>query len=196
MNLKKLKGASLVFFLLASSCSTFSFDRMELGADPMVDHVAQWTRSARLYRQFDTTIIVDVTYYSGWLREKTVEWRAESQRLGPEEKARLQLEQREENDKYAQFYVAIYTTESQWSQLSKSDPAWTVFVQAPEGPVFSEPVVKVRQQTMPWGNSFPYDPRFRSFFKINVPRSKIAPGEIKLVLSSLLGEVAVSWDKQ
>ncbi|MDH5639358.1 MAG: hypothetical protein OEZ04_12800 [Nitrospinota bacterium] len=196
MNLKKLKGSFLIFFLLASSCSSFSFDRMELGADPMVDHVAQWTRSARLYHQFDTTIIVDVTYYSAWLREKTVKWRTDSQRLGPEEIARLQMEQQEENDQYAQFYVAIYTTDSEWSRLSKGDPAWTVFVQTPEGPVFSETPVKIRQETMPWGNSVPYDPRFRSFYRVDVPRAKIAPGEMKLVLSSLLGEVAVSWDKQ
>ena len=196
MSLRKTAPAPLIFFLLASACSTHTFDKMTLSQDPMVDHVAQWTRSARLYRQFDTTIIVDVTYHSAMLRKKTVEWRAAAQRMEPEQTQRLHEEQRKENEKYAQFFVAIYTPESEWSQLSKSDPPWTVFVQTPEGPVFSEPAVKVRQETLPWGNNFPYDPRFRSFYRINVPREKIGTGEIKLVLSSLLGEALVKWDKQ
>ncbi|MDH4185237.1 MAG: hypothetical protein OEV92_13495, partial [Nitrospinota bacterium] len=177
-------------------CSTFSGASMELGADPMVEHVREWTRSAKLYRQFDTTIIVDVTYNGKDLRNDVLEAKAKAQRLDADEKARLAQIDKEENEKYAQFYLAMYTPEAEWSEIAKKNPAWIVFMDTPEGPVFAEPAQKIMQDEIPWGASLPYDPRFRMFYKINIPRKGPAQGGMKLVLSSLVGEVYASWDRQ
>ena len=180
--------------LIVLSCTSHTYNKMELGPDPMVDHVRQWTRTARLYRQFDTTVIVDVTFNSPRLRAFTVDWLSNVQRLTPEEKQKLLDEQMEESGRYLQFYLAMYTPEMEWSELAKKNPAWLVFVDTPKGPVFSEPAQKVRQEEIPWGASLPYDPRYRSFYKINIPADKIAQANIKLVLSSMLGEVYLDWD--
>ncbi|MDH5478572.1 MAG: hypothetical protein OEY50_09590 [Nitrospinota bacterium] len=196
MKSRKLFFAQIIGVSFLASCSTFSFDKMELGPDPMVEHVRQWTRSAKLYRQFDTTVLVDVTYNSAELRRRMVESHVMARKLGEGQKAALIEEQIRENEKYAQFYVAIYTPKSEWSRMAKSDPAWIVFVDTPSGPVFSEPAVKVDEEDLPWATSLSYDPKFRMFYQINVPRGKIGEKEIKLVLSGMLGEVYVTWEKQ
>jgi hypothetical protein len=179
------------------ACSTYGSGKVILGADPMAENVRQWTRSAKLYRQFDTTALVDVTYNSLKLRGQAVENLARIKRMSAEEKDRMMLQQERESREYAQFYLAMYTSELEWSNLAKKDPAWIVFIETDKGPVFAEPAVKIRRDQLPWNEgNLPYDPRFRAFYKINIPRHAALEGPIRLMLSSLLGEVQITWDQQ
>ena len=192
--MKKSLLAVAVAALAAASCATMGFGKVELGADPMVDNVREWTRSAKLYRQFNTTVLVDVTYNSLRLRGQMVESLAKARRMNADQVAELIAAQQAEHDKYAQFYLAMYTPDSSGGALTKKDPSWIVFVETEKGPVFAENLVKIQPEEIPWGASLPYDPRFRDFYRINIPRKAAKEGPVRLVLSSLMGEVRATWD--
>ena len=192
--MKKSLLAVAAAAIAAASCATFGGGNVDLGGDPMVDNVRQWTRSAKLYRQFDTTVLVDVTYNSLKLRGQMVDSLAKARRMNADQVAELIAQQQAENGRYAQFYLAMYTPDSSGGALTRKDPAWLVFVETEKGAVFAESLEKIQPEDIPWGQSLPYDPRFRDFYKINIPRKAVKEGPIKLVLSSLMGEVRATWD--
>lgn len=192
--MKKSLLAVAAAALAAASCSFFGGGGLNLGADPMVENVRQWTRSAKLYRQFDTTVLVDVTYNSLKLRGQLVESLAKARRMNADQVEEMIAAQQAENGKHAQFYLAMYTPDSSGGALAKKDPSWIVFVETEKGPVFADSLVKIQPEDIPWGQSLPYDPRFRDFYRINIPRKAVKEGPVKLVLSSLMGEVRATWD--
>ncbi len=187
----------IAFFLTAialSSCVTDGAgSKYYLFSDPLDKEVAAWNRSAKLYNKFDTRLIIDAIYNSKQLRDAWIKKTSEVSRLSTDEIKRLTERQNKENDRYAQFFVALYTPDEERSNLDDPDSKWSVFLQLDTGAARPESIVKIDFESLPWSSNLPFDPNFRTIYRINFPRDKSGFGVQKLHISSLLGEVKLTW---
>lgn len=191
----KFGGISLLLAaIVMSGCATdMTGSKYQIFSDPLDKEVAASNRSGKLYHQFDTRLIVDAIYNGKRLRNAWVKRVSETSRLTEEEIKRLSEEQNSDNERYAQFFVAFYTPDEQWDDLADPDSKWSVFLQQDTGPVRPESITKIDSESLPWISSLPFDLNFRTVYRVNFPREKSGFGALKLYISSLLGEVKLTW---
>lgn len=187
----------LLTAMVVSGCSSGrAHSKYILFSDPLDAEVKNWTRSAKLYRQFDTNLIIDTIYNSQMLRKKWVERVGEVSRMSGERKKRLHEDQSRENSTYAQFFVAVYTPYDDWNNLADPDSKWSVFLSSDAEPIRPVSIEKVSLDSLPWSANLPFEPNFRTFYLISFLREKAGFGAKRLVISSLLGEVKFSWESK
>lgn len=185
---------ALGVFIAAGCASDYAHSKFILLGSPLDAEVARQTRTAKLYRQLDTLMIADVIYNGRALRTAWAEQKAKSARLGEEQASGLLAGQMERNGEYAQFYVALYTPDSEWNDLDKPQPHWTVLLETESGAVNPVSIEKVKRDSVPWAGSLPFYPNFRTFYKVDFPRRLAGSGPLKLALTSLQGETRLVWD--
>ncbi len=183
----------LIAIMISGCSSDRAHSKFLILADPLDSEVANWNRTGKLYRQFDTNLIVDVIYNDQRLRNMWIERTAKAASLSDEQKRRLSNEQKKENETYAQFYMALYTPDEDWNNLADSDSKWSVFLKSDTQIIRPVSIDKVDLESLPWSGNLPFEPNFRIFYRLNFPRNKAGFGAQRLVLSSLLGEVKLMW---
>lgn len=186
-------------FLLAaivmSGCATGKTgSKYQLFSDPLDSAVAASNRTMKLYHQFDTKLIVDAIYNDKQLRDAWVERKSESSNLSDGETKILSEAQDSDNMRYAQFFVALYTPEEEWNNLADPNSKWSVFLQPGAEPIHPESITKINSESLPWSSNLPFDLNFRTLYQINFPRDKSGFGAQKLHISSLLGEIKLTWE--
>ncbi|VAX15317.1 hypothetical protein MNBD_NITROSPINAE03-572 [hydrothermal vent metagenome] len=187
--------AFLLSAIILSGCATGAAgSKYYLFSDPLDKEVAAWSQSAKLYHQFDTKFIVDVIYNSEQLRQAWIKKTSELSKLSSGEIKRLTDQQNSENERYAQFFVALYTPDEEWNNMAGKKSKWSVFLESDSGPVRPESITEVDAESLPWSANLPFDPNFRTVYRINFPRDESGFGVLKLHISSLLGEVRLTWN--
>jgi len=187
----------IAFFLTAivlSSCATGGAgSNYYLFSDPLDKEVAAWNRSAKLYHKFDTRLIIDAIYNSKQLRDAWIKKASRVSMLSTDEIKRLTDQQNKESERYAQFFVALYTPDEERNNLDDPESKWSVFLQSDTGPVRPESITKIDSESLAWSSNLPFDPNFRTIYRINFLRDKSGFGVMRLYISSLLGEVRLTW---
>ncbi len=187
--------AFLLTAIIISGCATDKAgSKYQIFSDPLDKEVATWNRNMKLYHQFDTKIIVDAIYNGKRLRNAWVKRMSETSNLSDGEIKRLSEKQNSDNRRYAQFFVALYTPYEDWNNLADPDSKWSVFLQSDTGPVRPESITKIDSESLPWSSNLPFDLNFRTIYRVNFPRDKSGFGAQKLYISSLLGEVKLTWN--
>jgi len=186
--------AFMLTAVILSSCATGGGNsKYYIFTDPLDEMVTTWNRSAKLYYQFDTKFIVDAIYNSKQLRQAWIKKTSELSKLSADEIKRLTDQQNSENERYAQFFVALYTPEEDWNNMAGKKSKWSVFLESDSGPVRPESITKIDAESLPWSSNLPFDPNFRTVYRINFPRDKSGFGVQRLYISSLLGEARLTW---
>jgi hypothetical protein len=160
-----------------------------------VGAVRERTRTAKLYSQFDTILILDGTLYDITARRAKVEEEASRRRLSSEEKEALLKAQAEEDAKEVQIILGVYTSREEWNDLADKNSRWSVFLDTPAGPARPSSITKVDREKLALRDSLPYTSTFRKFYVVKFPRETAGIAPYRLALSGLLGEVSVSWEK-
>ena len=169
--------------------------------------VERMTRRKKLYsiNTFDTLLDVKVVYKSPALRSAFVQDYSAMSLYSPQEKALLLDKEEQAAAAGEEFLVAIFTTDPDWSVLSKGDPAWHLYLYDDQDRRL-EPF-SIGKASISAAEIWKFYPReitpwtrlYRVTFPKKLPSSDepfIGPDtrKIKLVFAGVLGRAEVEWD--
>jgi hypothetical protein len=193
----RIAGALLIAVMALVSCAgARERSAFIVPGHPLEIRLAESVRAGKIYHGFDTALIVDVVYNGASLREAWVEARAERERMSMEEKAALLDSQRKEDAQAAVFYVAMYTSFEDWGAPGDGNAKWAVRARTPSGLAYPSNVEKVKPEKLPWRERLPFDPRFRTFYRLSFPRETVGATPTSLLVSCEFGEVRLDWDRR
>lgn len=88
----------------------------------------RWTQNARVYRDFDTALYLDVTYHSREFRKAYVAELARIQHLSVKDQQKLLADEEEDYQKHMTFTVNVYTPVWDWNDLEKANSIWKIII--------------------------------------------------------------------
>lgn len=147
-------------------------------SDRYPDVLERWTRVGHAYtlQGFEDQIAATATFESWDFRWAYVARYANDFRLTTSERTSLLEASLAEADREHQFYVAIYTSNRRWGELTRRTSAWRVLLVDDHGnevaPAAIEPVVRPGALERTY---FPYTTPWRQVFRIRFPRRTQRP---------------------
>jgi len=192
--IKRLSVLLAAMAVMAGCASGGSYSKYQFFENPLNAAVARNTKTAKLYQQLDTIMIVDVIYNDMALRKAWVEQEARARRLADDRKSALLDEQEKEDENTAQFVVALYTADEDWNDLDKKESRWSIFLKNDGDPVRPASIEKVKPEKLKLRDNLPFISSFRSFYLVSFPRERVTAKPFDLVMSGLLGEVKLGFE--
>lgn len=192
---KKILLLAFISMAFAASCAGTVRSTFQIHENPLTDVVRERTRTVKLYSQFDTILILDGVLYDMAVRRSRVEQEAGSKRLGAEEITSALKPEVAEDSASAQFVLALYTYKEEWNDLAEKNSRWSIFLDTASGPVRPSSITKVERDKLDLRDNLPFDPNFRRFYIVKFPREKAVGAPYRLMMSGLLGEVSLTWNK-
>lgn len=160
--------------------------------------VKPWHRYAVLKSDLvDMLASVDVVFLSCDLQKAMVEYEREAEVITDLE---AQLKEREiENtcSAYYDFLVALYTKNSSWNNLDEKRPFFRVFLVTSQGMRRPQLVQRLELKDDEIETFYPFVEPWMKVYKVRFGRAGLE-GEksLKLVFTSLMGKLEVSWSLQ
>lgn len=175
------------------------------------DTLGDWTRSLRLYEDFETRVVIHATYYSrGFVSAYLQEYQRVYQPVAEDQAAlRARLEHRLVRSEC--FFVSFFTGDRDWNDLALSSSTWRVYLETARGVRLRASSISNREgKQVEQQHFFPYHDEFAESYLVcfdrfseasggqGLPQPVIGPGvgEFALVLRSPLGTLRLNWKLQ
>lgn len=188
-----------IVFLSMLSCSTKELK--ELGALPKKENpeyektLAKYTKTYRLYDQFETKAIVSATIFNEDFIKSYVK---ERERYSKTEEFQAFLDR--ENfllKNYLRFFVSFYTPNEELIDLDKTNSVWKVFLETSDGKrIYPFSIKKAEEHRDVLTHYFPYLDYWAKPYYINFKKDEIDfSKEKKLILNfiSVLGKISLEF---
>jgi hypothetical protein len=170
------------------------------------DALKAWTRSGRIYRKFDTELLVTVTYQSlAFRRAYTVAY-AQAEQLDKEQEEALWKRQVAEAQEFHEFLIASFVPDSVGSDLANPASAWKLYLEGQGGSrTTPEDVRRIRKVTPLITGFYPYVTTWAKVYKVRFPvrdpdsgAPLPGPGDqnLCLVITSPFGMARLIWQSQ
>ena len=155
-------------------------------ADNYEDVLRQWTREGNTYtlRRLDNPLSVTATYESWDFRWAYVVHYAQVFRLSTQERQDLLQHSLESSQQEHEFYVALYTQNRRWGELTRPASAWRVLLvndrREEVAPVAIDPITRPGAVERTY---FPYTTVWRQASRIRFPKYLRSPnrGEVEVI---------------
>lgn len=187
-------SALLVVVAVVAGCASHAHSTWRLFDTPLDRVVAENDRQVKLYYRLDSILILDAVLVDAGLRNAWVDQYAQAHRLTAEEKEALAAEENGKEEKYVTFVLALYTAQTEWNDLAEAHSRWkTTMVRSDGGAVDPVELRSVGVDSLFIRDHLPFNPTFRKFYLVDFPRGALDAAPPTLALSSLLGEVTLTW---
>jgi hypothetical protein len=168
-----------------------------------------WTRSQRLYEDFETRVVAHATYYSRRLVEAYLQEYDRVYQPVPEERAALRTRQEHRFVRNECFFVSFFTGDRDWNDLALSSSTWRVYLETARGDrLRASSISNLEGKLVEQQHFFPYHDEFAEAYLIcfnrfsekrsgqGIPQPVLAPGvgNFSLVFRSPLGKLRLDWE--
>jgi len=206
---RRPSGLPTLFALLlvtAASCLPGPVNLPGVGGDEYARELSRWTRKVEVYRRFEAKVFVTATYHSPSFRQAYVRKRIAILGLAPPDQRRMEQEQRQRQERWHEFFVAIYTGDRRWNDLDRGDKGlWRLTLQSETGQrVRPAEIVRVKKRNAEMVSFYPYLNAFRTGYLIRFPKrtEQDPPAALlqdesvpfTLHLSSPVAVAALTWE--
>lgn len=193
----KLRSFILLFLalFLLEGCAGGSYYKAGFGQSPLDQAISERMRSAKLYKNFGTILIVDAFMTDEALIDTWAVEYGRSNRLEGKELEEARAKQRKKLAGIKQFVIALYTSERDWNDLDKFNSRWAVSLKTSEGSFRATSVEKIDSEKLLFRDNIPFDHRFRKFYLASFPEYQAGSAPWRLSISGLLGSVELVWEK-
>ena len=186
----------LIGLLLFSGCATKnSYSKLDFGNSPVDQAFSERLRAAKLYRKFETILIVDAITNDEELVNVWADEYGRSNQLEGQEIVNLKAKHIEEMSGKTQFIIALYTAEREWNDLDKNDSRWTVSLKNGNGALHATSVIEIDAKELIFRDNIPFDHRFRTFYVASFSEDQAGAPPWRLSISGLLGSIELVWEK-
>jgi hypothetical protein len=152
-------------------------------------------RTAKLYRRFDTILVIDIIQNNDALVSLWADEAAAARLLSPAEKAALALPEAERLIGHHEFIIAAYTHEDRWNDFDDPLSRWSITLDTGSGPIHPATIKTVKLEKLFLSEALPFDPRFRKFYRVQFVIQPEERRPFTFAISSTLGSASLMWDE-
>ncbi len=201
----------ILFLALFTACGPKSVSLGDPPAGITFDYgetLENWTRSHRLYEDFETRVVIHATYYSKrFVQAYLQEYDRVYEPVARDRAAvRTRLEHRLVRNEC--FFVSFFTGDRDWNDLALSSSTWRVYLETSRGDrLRAASISNLEGKLVEQRHFFPYHDEFAEAYLIcfdrfaenrggqGLPQPVIAPGlrEFTLSFRSPLGNLGLDW---
>ena len=161
------------------------------------------TRSKKVIDNMDNKLFIYATYKSWPLREAYADEYAGRYLMYNYQKDRLKATEKESDERFNEFFVAVYTPDEQWNDFNAPESIWKIYLEDEKGDRVSPIEIKKVDVNSPLIREFyPYLDLWSSGYIIRFPKH-IAVGKkplpekdakyFKLIITGVVGSAALEW---
>lgn len=167
------------------------------------DALNKWTRSKKIYEGVEARLYITATYKAMEFREAYIDRYVKSYQLGPVYRQTLLEREKEQEEKYNEFFFTAFTPEERWNDFHRSDSIWKMYLEDDAGarmiPISitridsSDPVIR---EFFPYFDlwSQGYVARFPKYTETGIeplpgPNTKF----FRIVVTGVLGKGELEW---
>jgi hypothetical protein len=172
------------------------------GSSAYVREHDAWTRTERIYHNFETRAIVRATLKTRAFRRAWVDEYARLFALGAEQKAALAESDAAEAAERVVVVVSFYTQEQRWNVLNPTDGFWEVRLETPGGDWARPLAVKRLDPRNPlWFRLFPEHDTFSVLYQLEFESAGVGgtalltEGQpVTLVIAGAPAQIRLTWE--
>jgi hypothetical protein len=168
-----------------------------------------WTRSQRLYEDFETRVVVHATYYSKRLVQAYLQEYDRVYQPVPKDRTAMRARQEHRLVRNECFFVSFFTGDRDWNDLALSSSTWRVYLETARGDrLRASSINNLEEKLVEQQHFFPYHDEFAEAYLVcfdrfsesgrgkGLPLPVIAPGvgQFSLVFRSPLGNLRLDWE--
>jgi hypothetical protein len=195
--------AALVLFI--GACADTAVDAGKVYKGDYSSYLAvlnEWTRSGKIYHNFETELIVNASYYSKTYRDALRRETARAEKLLPDEIARRERQDDHELKTQARFLVCAYTTMTGSNNLADPSPSFRLWLKDVKGRQVAPIKIKeVKFKREADALIRPYINEWSKNYEVTFPIAddsgaplQLAGGRITLVAAGMQGTAELAWD--
>lgn len=194
-----------VFFLIfLPGCAGKTEPKPKAATPPNYSEVLdKWTRGKKIYADLDARLYMYATYKTFDFRDAYVDRYTRSYQLTAGYRQALLEREKEQSDKYNEFFFTAYTPESRWNDFDRLDSIWKLYLEDDSGNrLIPVSITKVDAGDPLIREFFPYFDMWSSGYIVRFPKYSEAgtepiPGEktkyLKLTVTGILGTGELEW---
>jgi len=198
----KHAGPYVLFFAALLALSFGCASKRALMRANYNDSLNRWTTSKKVYDGVEARIFIGATYETLAFRKAYVDRYAEDYELEDSYKNELFAREKDQEEKYNEFFVAAYTPVEGWNDLNKRDSVWRLYLEDSAGnrvvPISvtrldsSDPRVR---EFFPYLDlwSVGYDVKFPKFSETGAEMPSKDAKYLKLIVTGVLGTGELEW---
>jgi len=163
----------------------------------------KWTKGRKIFKGLESRLYINATYKDPTFREAYIDRYAESYMLEEPYRAALVEREREQAEKYNEFFMTAFTPVDRWNDFDEKDSVWKLYLEDSGGSRLSPvSITKVDASDPLVREFFPYLDLWSSGYVVRFPKYSEAgrepiPGPdtefIRLVITGVLGEGELTW---
>lgn len=167
------------------------------------DILPQMTRSKKVIEKLDSKLFVSATYKNWAFREAYIAEYARRYQMDDNEKEKLKEIEKDADEKFNEFFVAIYTPDERWNDFDQPQSIWKIYMEDEKNNRVYPIEIKKTDTNSPLIKEFyPYVDAWSSGYIIRFPKYMIAgikpfPEEntnyFKLVITGVVGSAEMEW---
>ena len=167
------------------------------------DILPQMTRSKKVIEKLDSKLFVSATYKNWALREAYIVEYARRYQMDDNEKEKLKEMEKDSDEKFNEFFVAIYTPDERWNDFDEPQSIWKIYMEDEIGNRVYPLEIKKTDTGSPLIKEFyPYVDAWSSGYIKRFPKYMVAgikpfPEEntnyFKLVITGVVGSAELEW---
>ncbi len=193
-------GIFLVVALLAFSSGCAS--KRALVRSDYNDSLDKWTRSIKIYDGLASRLFIGATYETLSFRRAYVERYAVDYALEDTYKKEMLEREKEQEEKYNEFFVSAFTPVESWNDLDHRNPVWKLYLEDSAGSrVTPISITRVDASDPRVREFFPYLDLWSYGYDVKFPKYSDTgmeiPGKnakfLKLIVTGILGTGELEW---
>ena len=206
-SIKILGIALLSMSLLVSACETRQLRGVlhgparDLRPKDYPKVLKTWTKSAKIYHDLDSKMFITGTFHSPEFRRVFALAFPDIYGHGGNVTRRELVDLTDDIEQYFNFFVAVYTADRKWNDLSKPDSIWRLSLEGSEGVTVSPSEIVQVKIDANLRAVYPYIDRFDKAylvrFKLADPMNRLviepSSDRFKLRIVSALGGADLEW---
>lgn len=191
-----------VLFTVLSGCAAKNADVIQ-PAKGYFAGLQRMTRHEKVIDHLESKLFVYATYKSLALREAYIDEYAKRYKMYDHQKDRLAKSEMEMDEKFNEFFIAVYTPEDRWNDFNTSESIWKIYLEDEKGDRVSPIEIKKVDVNSPLIREFyPYLDLWSSGYVIRFPKymaggKESLPGKdanyFRLIITGVVGSAVLEW---
>ncbi|MFH1728293.1 MAG: hypothetical protein ABIA04_07735 [Pseudomonadota bacterium] len=200
----------IVITVLLNSCMKkvpeyeFKLDPQLVNSSNYFSEFEKWTIEKKIYKNFKASLFITVTYLSWPYRKAYVKELASKKQMPLNDQARLIEDELSTVENYMEFFIVVYTHESNKSDFNKKESMWSIFLVNSRGERIDPIQIDMISFNTPMEKYFyPNIDRWSKVYKIrfenllnNEKFFKPTDQNFKLYITGLEAKAEFLWDLQ
>lgn len=167
------------------------------------DVLSEWTRSAKVFDGLDAKLSITATYKEESFSTAYLKRYLKAFKMDDNYADALFKREKDEVERYNEFFVAVYTPDESWNDLAKQNSIWRLYLEDDTGARLTPvSITQVDRDDILVREFFPYFDMWSTAYRVKFPKYSDVGAEpipnastnyLKLTVTGIMGEGTLEW---